>query len=429
MLVLLLAASVTGCGNEAAEVTTESDPDVPDPVITLIRTKTPQAPYNENDYKGTKPPQQNNNNNNNDKDEEKEKPDIQEKGDGLELDGYIQLLNYIDRGSLSGPSGWNRHPVDDLFDGVFETTDQGTNKYGHGESNFTVSWTLEQSLVLDAYTIITGSDAEEYVDRNPSSWTVTASEDGENWVTLHTVEEGNLPAANYAPVTFTFDNDVPYRYYRWNIESTVGNSGFQASELLLYTSADNEILPINDDLSKLIYPEYGASAELAKEAVPLTGDEAFAFIDSHESLANEVNRDSLFTEAKLYGDGPLVNLFDSIYTEQNFGQNGGKTGASGTQLRISWLMNSETTIGAYAMVTGNDSEEYSDRNPLAWTLYGSADGNQWQVIDAVSDGKLPAANFEPCVYEIDSPSAYRYYCLVIEGTGDGFQLCELILMK
>lgn len=425
---LLLMSSMIGCSRQttdspSAESTASAETEVV--VMTVIRTKTPQKPFNADDYTDIDPNQGGNQGGNH----EQEPPDIQEKGDGMALEGYIQLLDSIDRSSLNGPDGWNRHPVDDLFDGIFETTDQGTNKYGHGESNFTVSWQLQESLVLDAYTVVTGSDTEAFVGRNPRKWTITASEDGENWVTLHSVEDAELPAQNYTPVTFSFENDQPYRYYRWNIEET-GGDGFQASELLLYSDADNPILPEYVNMSDYILPDAGQAGEAAKEGAPLTSEEARNYISSHESLQSLVSLKSLYVDATCFGDGPVENLFDTIDTEEEFTQNGyvGKMGGSGEAIHIAWKMTQETSIGAYAMITGNDTSFYPERNPYAWTLYGSKDGSEWVVVDAVSDGKLGAYDFEPYVFEVASPEAYGYYCLVLEQGYSDFQLCELLLL-
>lgn len=213
LLAALLTTALFGCGK------TDGSGDADQtPVLTVIRTKTPQLPFNEDSYTNLQ-----------------QGGALQEKGDGLELDGYEQLLDSIDRKHFSAPAGWDRHPVDDLFDGIFETTDQGTNKYGTGGGPFTIEFQLEESKVLSAYVVVTASDAESYPDRNPQNWTIEASEDGEHWVTLDTVRGADLPTQNYTPVTYKIGNADSYRYYRWNIEETVGNEMFQASELLLYT--------------------------------------------------------------------------------------------------------------------------------------------------------------------------------------------------
>lgn len=412
LLASLLTAGLSGCAKESEELKAPSETDST-PVVTIIRTKTPQLPFNEEDYQ--------NNNQNQGSNQEEQRPDIQEKGDGQELSGYRQLLDHIDRNSFVAPNGWNRHPVDDLFDGVFETTDQGTNKYGTDGGSLTVEWRMDGAYILDAYTVVTGSDAENYADRNPKKWTMEGSANGDDWVIIHSVDNANLPASNYTQVTYEFENENAYRYYRWNIESTVGNGTFQASELLLYTL---------DGPRGMKLPEYGGSADVAKVGSPLSGDAAKNFISSHESLQASVKASSLYTDADVYGDGPVENLFDGVYTEQAFHSNGGgKMGTGDDNARVVWQTEQAVTLSAYAMVVGNDTSDWPERNPIAWTLYGSSDGKEWTVIDALSDGKMQPINFEPYVYEIESPASYSYYSLVVEQTNGGFQLCEFLMMK
>lgn len=213
LLATLLSTALFSCGK--ADDATKENEGASKEVVTIIRTKTPQLDFDEDNYLNHG------------------SIGRQEKGDGLELDGYRQLLDDIDRSSFQAPAGWDRHPINDLFDGIFETTDQGTNKYGTNESSFTIEWEMDDPCVLEAYTVVTASDAESYPDRNPQQWTISASRDGERWVELHSIRT-DLPAQNYTPVTFYFENSTAYSHYRWTIESTVGGGMFQASELLLY---------------------------------------------------------------------------------------------------------------------------------------------------------------------------------------------------
>ncbi len=419
---LMLTAGLAGC----KETVSVDLPDETKSAITVIRTKTPQLPFDENAYKDQNLP------NNSDGSDDSIESGEEEMGAGLELDGYVQLLSSIDRESLSAPSGWDRHSVSALFDGLLETTDRGSNKYGTDRSALTVSWSLKEPLILNAYTVVTANDTTSYPDRNPQKWTVSGSEDGENWVVLDSVENADLPTENYLPVTYYISNDKPYRYYQWNIEETVGKSSFQAAELLLYTLADSPIQPTPDG-EKTQYdtlPEYGASLSAAAEADPLTGSAAEEFLSSHKFLQSLVLPMSLYIDAPTFSDGVIEQLFDGIYTAEDFYANGkGKMGAVADQAQIVWQMSSEVTLGAYAFVTGNDTSIYSDRNPVSWALYGSEDGKEWRLIDAVSNGKLEALDFAPYVYTIAEPQAYTYYCLTVEQANGSFQLCELLLIE
>lgn len=221
LLAALLTGGLGGCTQEDGKTettTTASGAPAEPTIVTIVRVKTPQLPFNI----------------------EHGDPNGGQSGfigEGIDLGGYEQLLEYIDRGSIYAPAGWGNHPVEDMFDGLFETTAQGSNKYGTGMSALTIEWQFTEPKVVNAYTIVTANDTVNFPDRNPQRWILTASNDGERWVTLDRVDNANLPAENYTPTTFYTDNNRnnAYRYYRWEIQSTVGGQMFQVSELLLYS--------------------------------------------------------------------------------------------------------------------------------------------------------------------------------------------------
>lgn len=89
-------------------------------------------------------------------------------------------------------------------------------------------------------------------------------------------------------------------------------------------------------------------------------------------------------------------------------------------------------VAAYQIFTGNDTSKFNGRNPKCWTLYGSVDGQSWEVIDSVYNGNMKTGNFEENTYLVDSPAEYQYFTLVIHSTVDGgrtMQLSELRLFE
>ena len=73
----------------------------------------------------------------------------------------------------------------------------------------------------------------------------------------------------------------------------------------------------------------------------------------------------------------------------------------------------------YALMTANDTRNYTSRNPQKWTIYGSNDGKSWEKMAEVKDGRsaLPAANFCWTVFAFDTPGEYQYYKVVIVNDG------------
>lgn len=101
------------------------------------------------------------------------------------------------------------------------------------------------------------------------------------------------------------------------------------------------------------------------------------------------------------------------------------------------------TITAYVLTTGNDNMDWTGRNPVEWTLFGtndkdlfeacSIDGEEfdetkWTELDYVYDGGIVEANFAGNGYEIDADKQgeFQYYVWKLGYTTSGsFQACEL----
>lgn len=437
---LLAALMLTACGSG----TEGTDPNAQrpgndfhnDPVqLTEIRTPTPTLPAGQtNPPTPDRPTNPGGNQGGNQGDNQGGGQD--EMGVGAELEGYYQLLSYIDQSSISGPDGWARHEVDDMLDGLFESTDNGSNKYGQNLTAVDVTWKMTRSVKLSAYAIYTANDTESFPERNPKSWTLYGSSDGKDWEVIHSVEDGQLPTANYTPTLFTFENDQAYRYYRWSMESTVGGGTFQLSELLMYTREEpeqeefgGEGQPDQGDQPDGL-PAYGGAAT-GVSASPLMDAEAEKWIEEHTVLTDLVDIHSVSSSVSSFVNTEEANrLFDGVYTEADFHQNGtGKWCGPADRGYVYWMMNEAVTPTGYALVTGNDTAEYPDRNPVSWVLYGAKEDGEWAVLDAVKEGNLQPADFAVHVFPLTNTKSYTRFCLMVEQANGVVQLCELILCQ
>ncbi len=421
LLPLLLAAlMLTSCGGlKEADSTMDKISDDPAIVITELRTPTPTMPEGALVTRKPDPTPENPGPGN---PVDPGNPD--EYGDGAELEGYNQLLKLVDRSSVQGPGGWNRHVPGDLFDGIFETTDEGSNKFGTNQSSLDITWKMTDPVCISAYALYTANDSAEYPERNPVSWTLYGSRDGETWRAIHEVEDGGLPAENYFGKVFEFANGSSFRYYRWSLHSTGAEGMMQLSEILLYTKDQLPIAPQND------LPAFGA-AETGKEATPLVGEEALDWLNAREDLTHLVDINSaVCTAGSFTGDEAVDRLFDGIYTAEEFAQaGGGKLCAPMTQAYIYWAMTEAVTPTGYVLITGNDTAEYPDRNPISWAFYGAdAEGN-WVLLDAVKQSNLQGEDFAPHVYTLDCEGEYLWFCVAVEQAQGSMQLCEWILCK
>lgn len=91
--------------------------------------------------------------------------------------------------------------------------------------------------------------------------------------------------------------------------------------------------------------------------------------------------------------------------------------------------NTPEVANAYTLTSANDHDE---RDPDAWQLQASQDGNNWVVLDSES-GQVFTARFQTKQYDFNNTIAYKYYRLnvlsVKGGNGGLFQLAEWRLIK
>ena len=95
----------------------------------------------------------------------------------------------------------------------------------------------------------------------------------------------------------------------------------------------------------------------------------------------------------------------------------------------------KTTFAEYSFVTGNDTQDYPERNPVAWRVSGSNDRENWITIDEHKNNRsIPAENEQE--YRIKPTAAgasgsYRYFRFEFFRMAGGtrIQLSEINLYK
>lgn len=108
-----------------------------------------------------------------------------------------------------------------VFDGNPET------KYLLG--SFGGNWMqveLNEPTAANAYTLTSANDA---VERDPIDWTLTASDDGENWVTLDS-KSGEEFTSRFQQRVFWISNTKAYKYYRLNVQRVRSGDLFQLAD-------------------------------------------------------------------------------------------------------------------------------------------------------------------------------------------------------
>ena len=89
-------------------------------------------------------------------------------------------------------------------------------------------------------------------------------------------------------------------------------------------------------------------------------------------------------------------------------------------------MSQEVTVYSYTLKTANDHDKSPNRTLKSWVLYGSQDGENWDVIDTVKDSGMKDVNYKDYTYAVDKVGTYtRFKLEITEKAGTGFQLSEI----
>lgn len=290
----------------------------------------------------------------------------------------IALTNMTPYGEVEG--------VDKLFNGTLKGDKLGGNIDGTAE----ITWKTIQSTTVSAYILITGNDSADF-GRLPYSWEFFGSnDDGATWISIDKVEKSGVTKANNAPFGYTVDSPASYTAYKLAISAvsedgvTAGGSALQLNEMILV----------------------GSGASPAPEA-PIVGSAAINALIASGNLTSHVV-DPAANNISIWGDGAVVNAFDGNTTSTKMGGGGGGKDA----VNINWITDAAVTVKSYVLYTGSDSG-IRGRTPHAWVLFGSNDGENWDILDFVANAGIPNSNSTPYGYTVDAPASYTHYSLCI----------------
>lgn len=230
--------------------------------------------------------------------------------------------------------------------------------------NYYVTFETDKAVKVSAINMSTANDSD---GRDPKQWTLSGSSDGgKTWKDIYIHNGEDLPKERKTPKTFPVVGcDTEYSLFKLEISETRdGNKEqkMQVSELSLNTDAG------------LTYT--------VKEATPGFSDK--------EGAA------SLF-------DGDV----ESKWCCPNYVE---------TDCYLEFKTNTALTPTGYYFVTAND---YSDRDPVAWTLYGTKDeGTTWDVLATKERNvdELPTGRMKFKEYSMTAPKTeYSHYKLLVTG--------------
>jgi hypothetical protein len=124
-----------------------------------------------------------------------------------------------------------------------------------------VRYTASNTYIPKGYSIVSANDAQ---DRDPKNWTLQASMDSINWVTIHTVSNEFFSGRGQEKV-YTFNNTAPYKYYQFNFTCKAGST-LQFAEMSIYGIQQPMLTKVEKQADKI---------NVLPEELPATGIKAF----------------------------------------------------------------------------------------------------------------------------------------------------------
>ena len=231
-----------------------------------------------------------------------------------------------------------------------------------------ISVQLEKAIVLTTYSLGSGDDNTTHPQRSPKSWVLYGSTDGTTWVKID--ERSNVTlSGNSMLTTFTVEgNKASYDWYKLDITENGGKDG-----------TGRDIIQLSE-------------WQFSDKAVEKDENEPTQIIVNTNKITSN--------HGDLTGGEGVNNIFDnSIDT---------KMCAVGTRpLWIQFELDAPAAINMYRIISGTRDVE-SARDPKAWVLYGSKDGQTWVKLDEKTDNTFDQRGTAYDFY-FTNKVAYTYY--------------------
>ncbi|MDD3079926.1 MAG: glycoside hydrolase family 76 protein [Paludibacter sp.] len=219
-------------------------------------------------------------------------------------------------------------------------------------STLTITYDAQIPSHIIGYAVASGSASSDY---DPAVWKLQASEDGQNWIDMDT-QSGQTFGSRNLIKKYSVTTSGLYRYFQLVItQAATGSGKLVLSEWQLYGSsiAENDITADGGDLS-----------------VQYTGNEA-----------NLIDKSA-----------------DTKYAV-----------AGHTDLWMQYNATARYKLTSYTLTSAADN---SSKDPVSWTLYGSADNGTWTVIDEQED-QIFADRKSTQTYHCGTDAGYKYFKLNI----------------
>lgn len=282
----------------------------------------------------------------------------------------------------SGPNGANAQEGSScLFDQNPDTKWCNTDVEQASEEIF---FHTNEPVKAIQYSLTMAKDHESYPNRVPDAWTLYGSKDNTSWTAIDKGNAGDkntlLSAKNGEKVTFSIMHRGEYQYYKL-VFDIPGAEGVQFADFELYDLTPSPM-----------------------------GDKQFAFeVYQFPASYTAVTETAISGPSEVSNNEGYENLFD--------GDTGTKWYYEGSDSPADIIFRTDRAVKAlrYSLTTANDHEDYPDRIPKAWTLYGGdSENGTWTVIAQHTEDDnciQHVGNEQEVTFDIPDPASYQFYRL------------------
>ncbi|NOQ31782.1 MAG: hypothetical protein GQ570_11730 [Helicobacteraceae bacterium] len=246
------------------------------------------------------------------------------------------------------------------------------------------------------------------VDRTPTSWTFEGSNNDTNWDVLDTVS-GYIFTDVINTFSFAASNVSSYEYYRINITANNGSTLVGLDRFELINSSQTDFTALTSD------------------NIPFEGQFEFANISTQDIILVTKATPEMTSFTSPYGivsaDYSYNNNFEwHIFTDVNIFYSNYLNPLGSNIGNVIYTFPSAITIAKYELSNFNRN---AGSGPADWTIQGSNDGTNWDVLDTRTSQIIPITD-SYSEYLLSSVGSYTYYKFAFTaGEGSWVEIARL----
>ena len=316
-------------------------------------------------------------------------------GAGTPEDPEESVPSEIDASAINGPTAYSGHSVAMAFDG--SVSSKYVSEILTEVEHEVFTFRLASAEVITHYALSNGDD---HLERDPRDWSFYGSNNGSDWTLLDTRSYQNFGGAMKTKA-YGFENGTAYLWFKLDITAVVGPDTWFSAQ----GNGDRYLLHLSE---VEVFTEEHWHEPAGEQEEVIDGNGPFTVVKSSVKGTNTVSEDE--SKEKLFDGEELT-----------------KATFTATTAWVSFRVNRADAVTAYSITSAND---WANRDPENWTLYGSQDGETWTAVDS-REGIAFSTRFEEKIFRLSSPVSYLWYKFDVtkNGGNDTYtQFSELKLM-